>query len=124
MLEEMAKISPNKETGLGNGGHLKVLSNTNWSYMNMGDPLKSFRINLVSEPLEVPSLPKQFLGWGFLAVFYSKPALKVSKYQKQFMMSKLLPKNEQKSLPFTKEDGQDSEIRLLFGRNFNTINCF
>ena len=45
--------------------------------------------------------------------------LKVSKSRKQFMMSKLLQKKRTKLTILSKEDGQDSGIRSLFGRSFD-----
>ena len=51
--------------------------------------------------------------------------LKVSKSQKHFMVSSILPKNERNSLSWTSvEDAQDSEFRSFFGRNEDTKNCF
>ena len=50
--------------------------------------------------------------------------LKVSKSQKQFIMSKLFPKKWTKLTILSKEDGQDSKIGSFFGRSFDIINCF
>ena len=42
----------------------------------MSDPPNHLgSISYHSEPLEVPYFPKQFLGWDYFAVSYSKPVL-------------------------------------------------
>ena len=66
------RISPNQETGLGNGGPLeaKLILNNYKSF------LCSFRINLASiRASRGPLLPKPV--WPFFAVSYSKPALEI-----------------------------------------------
>ena len=49
---------------------------------------------------------------------YLSEQLKVSKSRKQFMVSRILPKNEQT------EQSQDSNFQSFFGRIQETINCF
>ena len=53
-----------------------------------------------------------------------KVLIKVSKSQKQLMVSSILPKNERKKFDFTSMIPQVELFSFVFGRIEETINCF
>ena len=73
--------------------------------MSMSDPLNHLgSIWCHSEPLEFPYSPKQFLGWDFFAVSYSKPALEMYEVDSQKFNIMFEVDNSQKLLkPIVKE---------------------
>ena len=50
--------------------------------------------------------------------------IKVSKFQKQIMTSKVLQKNQTKLTILSTEGAQDSEFCSFFGRSYDVITCF
>ena len=61
--------SPNQETVLGNRKHLKVLFDTNWSYMSRSD-----QFGIIQSLSPIPQT--SFLVGTFFAISYSKQPLK------------------------------------------------
>ena len=70
----------------------------------------------ISKKLNFPAKQES----AFFTIFRENVLLKVSKYQKQFMMSKFPKKPNQSHFP----DHIHSEFGSFFGRSFDIINCF
>ena len=72
--------------------------------------------------LFVQKIKKKISGLFFK--FKNFRLLNVSKYQRQFMVSKLLPKKPTNLTILSIFITQESEFRSFFGTNFDIINCF